>query len=280
MTEEEKTPEEIEAEQKTQDEVKKAAEEKVKIEDRARIQGWIPLSEFKGDPAKHTSAEDFVKRADEMMPIMKAQLGKYETKIFDLEKSLKEQKETTKKIIKVQGKYSEDFYDSKLEEIKIQKRQAVAEQDTELYDKLDKQESKLVKPEPITIDDDFGEHPDITKWKQDNSWYGKDTELTEYAEFVADKLAKKGHNLTPYEFGQEIKKTVEKTFPAKFKNPDSAAGSGVDEAVTRGTTTTTLKKGKDWNSLPKDAKEAYMEIKASMPGYTKEKYLKDYYEGE
>jgi hypothetical protein len=40
-------------------------------ESEARQQGWMPQEEFKGDPDRWTDAETFVRRADEVLPILK-----------------------------------------------------------------------------------------------------------------------------------------------------------------------------------------------------------------
>jgi len=248
------------------------------VEKRAAMQGWVPKEDFRGDKERWIPADEFVKRADNLMPIMKGQLKKYETKIETLEKALDEQKKITKKVVEIQGKYSKDFYDSKLEEIGIQKRQAVVSGDAELYDRLTQQETKIQRPETIEVPkaSEPQDVPEVARWKSENAhWYGKDPELTEYADIISDRIGKKGHSYNPYEFCEAVKEKVKVMFPDKFGGTKQS--SNVDESNTRGTDTKHTK-GKTYNDLPSDAKQQCMRMLKEIPGFTKEKYVKDYFE--
>jgi len=252
-----------------------------KIEQRAKLQGWTPKEDFRGDPERWITAEQFVERADTMMPIMRAQNKKYEKQLSEIQQELKDQKKLTKKMIAIHGKYSQETYDSKIAEIKIQKSQAVEDGNVELYNKLEAQEEKITAPETIKVEEEDTKQKDspiITKWKDENSqWYGKDEELTEYADIIATKMGQKGHSYGEYEFCEAVKEKVKKMFPDKFRNPNARAGSGVDEPDTRGGEDKKNKK-MSWTDLDKDAKGQCAELMATIPGYTKEKYMKDYME--
>lgn len=290
MAGEEKTPEEIEA-QKAEQKVEKEAQEKLDketaaneaTEERARIQGWVPKDDFRGDKERWISANDYVERADTMMPILKAANVKLEKKFLDIEKELESQKELSKKMIKIHGKYSKDSYDGRMSDIKARKLKAVEDQDTDLYKRLEDEESKIVKPEVIEApeeDTKEKDHPEVAKWKEENSsWYGDNVELTEYADIIADRMAKSGHSYNHYDFCNAVKKKVIKMFPDEFKNPAAERGSGVDESDTRGGEDTKTGK-KTWNDLDKDAKAQCAELIATIPNYTKEKYLKEYFSEE
>lgn len=290
MAEEEKSQEELEA-QEAEQKVEKEAQEKLDketveneaVEERARIMGHLPKKEFKGDPERWISAKEYVERADTMMPILKATNAKLEKKFLDLEKELETQKELSKKMVKIHGKYSEDFYDGQISDIKARKLKAVEDNDVDLFKKLEDEESKIVKPETLeTPEEDTKEkdHPEVAKWKEENSsWYGVDVELTEYADIIADRMAKSGHSYKEYDFCKAVKAKVKKMFPDKFKNPNAEKGSGVDEGDTRGGGEIKSEK-KTWNDLDKDAKAQCAELIATIPKYTKEKYLKEYFSEE
>lgn len=261
-------------------EVEKPVEEPVpdpKIEERARIQGWVPKEEFRGDKERWITAKEFTDRADTIMPILKATNKKLESQIGTLESALEEQKKITKKVVEIQGKYSKDFYDSKIEELNIQKRQAVVAGDTELYDRLEKQREGIKKPDDITIPDEskVADLPEVVKWKGENAhWYGKDPELTEFADIISDRIGKKGHSYSPYEFCEAVKEKVKTMFPDKFGVTKQS--SGVDEPNTRGTDTK-HKAGKSWNDLPNEAKQQCTRMLQEIPRFTKEQYIKDYF---
>lgn len=260
-------------------------EEKVvdspEIIERATLQGWIPPEKFKGDKKGFVSAKDYVERADHMMPIMKAQNIKYERQILGLQQDLSVTKETMNKMVTVQQKYSNDTYDSQVADIETQKRQAADDGDLPLYDSLDKKQKKLAKPETIEV-----EQPgkvESQRWIQDNSWFNEDNELTEYAVYLGNKMIESKHHLaTPgneYAFGEEVKKQLKKTFPSKFENPNNKT-SDFDETDTRGGEEQLSGDKKSWNDLPADAKAHCNTMLANgeIPGYTKERYIKDYFE--
>lgn len=249
-----------------------------KIEERAKLQGWVPETEFKGDKARWIPADEFVKRADTVMPILKSQNRKLEEKLLNLDKELTKQREITKKMVKIHGKYVDDFYDDRISNIKKQKSEAVELGDVEKYHKLEVEESKLAKPEKLVIEEEQPQiPPEVARWQSENShWFGKDQELTEYAAIIGDRLAKQGHSYNEYQFLEVVKEKVKTMFPDKF-NGNSNKSSGVDEAGTRGSETTKAK-GKTYNDLPADAKAQCQELLATIPGYTKERYLRDYFD--
>jgi len=266
-------------------------EQNTEVESRARIQGWVPKEEFRGDPARWIPAQDFVKRADEMMPILRSVNKKLEGQVSDLNRKLTDTQGMIEKMVKIQGKYSEDFYTSRISEIKAQKRKAAQDQDFDLYDRLEREEMTFAKPEPIEVKpaqpndglngSDAGE---TERWIEENrSWYGTDQEMTEFAEMIGDQMKNRRHRLaTPgnaYAFCQEVKKRLQAAFPHKFSNPNRNRSSEMDESNLRGGETQTGGSGKGWNDLPGDARAQANKLIREIPGYTKEKYLKDYFEG-
>lgn len=59
------------------------------FEAEAREHGWTPESEFKGDPKRFIDAETFMKRADEMMPLLKADKARLKRELDAIRKDLK-----------------------------------------------------------------------------------------------------------------------------------------------------------------------------------------------
>lgn len=256
------------------------------VEQRARIQGWVPKEEFRGDEARWIPADEFVKRADHMMPILKSVNRKLEGQVSEMSRKLAETQDLMGKMVKINEKYSDSLYEQQVGDLKTKKRQAAQEGNWELYDRLEQQEGKLSRPEKVEVkpsEPSPGIHPDIAKWQEENStWFGKDPELTEYAQFVGEQLKNNKSPLaTPgneYAFCQEVKRRIQATFPSKFQNPNRNR-SMIDESDTRGSDTFTGNGKKTWNDLPDDAKRQCNKLMTEIKEYTKEKYLKDYFEG-
>jgi len=249
-------------------------EQEVNYEERAKLQGWVPEEEFRGDKARWIPADEFVKRADHMMPILKSVNKKLESKFSQAEQELKETKETLKKIVSIQTKYQTDQYTDKISKIHEQKRQAVENADVETYEKLEEQEKKIKPPEQIAEPNEGQE-----RWISENPWFNSDKDLTEDAVALANAMQKKGDPLTQpgreYELGEAVKKKLMVLYPDKFENPNKTT-SDIDETTTRETRQTT--NGKGWNNLPADAKEYWTNQGQYIPGFTKEKYIKEYFE--
>ena len=258
------------------------------IENRARIQGWVPKEDFRGDPSLWRPADEFVRRADEMMPILKSVNRKLESQVGTLTKKLTDTQGMIEKMVKVQSKYSEDSYNTAIADIKTQKLKAVEDGNIDMYQRLEAREALISKPESVHVDPKPNEnhmesmHPDVQQWVNDNStWFGKDPELTDYAVYLGEQLKNsKDPSAMPgneAQFCQKVKERVQKTFPHKFANPNQNITT-IDESSTRGVTPPS-KTGKTWNDLPQDARQHCSRLLQEIPGYTKEKYLKDYFEG-
>jgi hypothetical protein len=80
----------------------RAAQQAIEIEGRAKMQGWVPKDEFKGDPTKWINADEFVKRADHMMPILKSVNKKLEGQVVDLNRKLSQTQDMVQKMVKIQ----------------------------------------------------------------------------------------------------------------------------------------------------------------------------------
>lgn len=125
---------------------------------------------------------------------------------------------------------------------------------------------------------------EVERWKDENkSWYGVDQELTDYAVFVGEQMKNGQHPLaTPgneYAFCQEVKNRIQRTFPQKFQNPNRAR-TDIDESSLRGgdnLDTGTGKKG--WKDLPSEARQQCTNLMAQIKGYSRERFIKDYFEG-
>ena len=254
--------------------------EKIK---RAKMMGWVDKDQFRGDPDKWRPADEFIARADELMPIMRSQMRKYEDTISSLQTELKGTRETVEKIVKVSEKTSEMAYERALSDIRKRQLDAVAAGDTQQWLNLEDEKSKLPRPEPVEFAPKQPPHttdqqnPLFTKWHTDNEWYLSDPAMTRYANAYAAE--NQNPNIPYMTWLDMVGEAVKEAFPHKFQNPNRAKPAAVDGGAQRGAVPG-KPKSKGYNDLPVDAKRLCDKYVSSGLYKTKEDYVKVYFEEE
>jgi len=254
------------------------------IVEKAQRMGWIPPEQFKGSKDNFVPADKFVQRAEEMMPIMKTQLNKYdekvqkyESEIMGLKSTLDAQKKTTEKLVKMSKTISERAYEQAKKDLVKQQAQAVSDGDVEKWQALEDQKDKLEKPDPIEMEKEpVQQNPVFDQWHQGNDWYLKDSDMTIWANGYAQQIQTQSPTM-PYD---QVLKTVEtkakEVFSNKFENPSRQQPPAVDS----GSGSADVKPNKKtYNSLPADAKAACENV-VEQGLMTKEEYVKEYFSEE
>lgn len=252
--------------------------------EKAKRMGWIAPEDFKGDNGKFVPADEFVKRAEDLMPIMKSQLRKYdekvqryESEITGLKSSLESQKKTTEKLVKMSKTVSERAYEQAKKDLQAKQAQAVADGDVEKWQKLEDEKDRLERPEPIEVEKEAPQqNPVFDNWHSQNDWYLKDSDMTIWANGYAQIVQNENPNM-PYD---QVLRTVEAkakdVFSHKFENPNRQKASDVESAPDTNNMTPNKK---TYNNLPADAKSACDNI-VSQGLMTKEEYVKEYFSDE
>lgn len=249
------------------------AVEPTEAEQEARKMGWTPKDEFKGDASRWRSAEDFVERGKNMLPIVKATVKQQQKQIESLTLAMKELGE-------YHNKTEQLAYDRALKDLKEQRATAIAIGDgnevNQLDDKLDELKAQQ-KPAPKVVKEDS--NPVFEEWAKRNEWI-KDDELTDYAYYIGKKLIADGDSGQGSEFYDRVKEKVKKVFPDKFENPrkkDVSSVEGSSPTARRG-------ESKGFADMPADAraacdrmaKNAYADKPTEMAAF-KAEYVKNYH---
>ncbi|MBS3776401.1 MAG: hypothetical protein KGY70_14495 [Bacteroidales bacterium] len=250
-----------------------------KTEERARMTGWAPKEEFKGDPEKWVPAEEWNRRTDEIMPILKSTNQKLESELGTTKKELQSLRDTMKKVVDMHQKVSEREYNRALETIRKQQKTAVEEGDGDTWEKLEKQKDQLEKPSQIDLPENQETENDFQttqkEWFSKNTWCSPENpELYGYAQYVANNLAANDGGPKP-EHLAEIEKQVKEKFPDKFSNKRRETSS-VD---TGDVPPEKAGKKKSYNNLPKEAKDACDKfVKQGL--MTKDQYVEEFFADE
>jgi hypothetical protein len=251
-------------------------------ETKARRLGWVPKEEFRGDPDKHRSAEDFLKRGEEILPILQRDNKRLHENFGKVEKQLKETQETLQTYSEFAKKAAEREYKKSLRELEAKLDAAIELADVNQARQLRKEIAELdggdpaprPKTEPVGEPDAPKVDPEVASWIEQNDWFNRSASLRTYAVEEFGELEKRYPGKTKTELLAEVKQRTVDRFPDKFGvNPkrDGAAtvASPTGDASRR-------KTGKTYDDLPAEAKKACDKYVRTIPGYTRDKYVKDY----
>jgi len=252
------------------------------IESRATLYGWVPKEQFRGDPERWTPADQFVQRADEMLPIARSMNRKLEGDIGTLKQENARLTKTMGKIIDVNKKVSETAYKRAREEITAEQAKAITDGDAEKWTDLETKKDNLEKPEEIKVEEAPAgtvDPPEVSAWKDENPWYNDDPEMGNYADVASDFITKRNPGLPVDQFLSKVKDEVKKKFPGKFTNPNRNKAGVNDGGDFGGGGDPGGGNGKTYNDLPPEAKTACASlIKQKM--ITQKQYVEDYFSEE
>ena len=255
----------------------------------ARLSGWTPVEDFKGDKERWVDADAWNERAEKILPIATAQNKKYERQIKELKetvdlsnKNMEASKETIAKMLKVQESVSEQAYQRALGEIQKKQKDAAEIGDWDGFEDAQKEQADLEKPEQVTetavetpTDPNQWTQEFSEQWQDENKWYSdpKEFAMQGFGMIEAQRLQKEGVTGQKEQLAA-VSKAVREKFPDYFGNKrraTSAIEGGDDDGG--GTSKTS-----SFDKLPKEAKAQYEVIKISQPDYTKKEYVEAYNE--
>lgn len=235
--------------------------------------GWIPPARYKGDPETYVDAEEFIKRGETVLPIIKetnkrlrgeldavrgdntritAALAKAEAAIADIEE--RHTVATQKAVEKAR------------QEVKTQLRAASEAGDHEGVAELTEQMVKLnaadeappaKKPAAPVVA--AAMHPDMLAWNERNKWFGTDRAKTNLALGIAEELRAKGETAIGADFFEKVEKLTAKRYRSDEEDEPPPARQDKVEGGRNGSGAGgngTSPRGKSFASLPAEAKAA------------------------
>ena len=256
MAEAEKV-EELEEEIETSEE---ASEETLAL---AKSMGWVEEEKFRGDTSRWVSADTFVEKGMNDLPILRERVRAQSKKLHDMEQdigSFKAHHEQT----------AEREYKRAIHELEAKQLAAVETADTEEYKRIQQQKQEI---QPPVVKAPSTDNPLYSEWKDKNAeWFEKDAEMTVYANRMSDYIAEtRPYLIGKQDFLEEVEKEVKLRFKDKFENTNRAAPNAVES----GGRPRRPKGGKSYADLPADAKSACDRfVRRGLT--TKEQYIQDY----
>jgi uncharacterized protein YoxC len=274
-------------------------------ETRARRMGWIPEAEWDDSgmdrrPRKFLSADEYVEKVENDVPILRER-NRYLNGVAEkLEKQLTEATSTIKSTnerVSELGELVESLHTQNIEvgrrayeqakrDLEAAKRRAVAEADEETYDAAERRLKEIEQYKPVEKPPKVEKKPDpqpaqdavppeAVAWvnKNQDIWNDRAMNATATA-YHADNLAK---GMTMTESLEKLRDQVRTEFPHKFANErrnDPPAVSSTSPPKRGGNKET-------FESIPADAKQTFERLRkfyeAKGKKYTPEQYAKSYY---
>lgn len=248
----------------------------MEIEQKAKELGWVPQEQFRGDPEKWVPAEEFVRRGEEVMPILRQnnkrledQLTQTRSELAEIKSSLKEATDAMEAFKEYANDASKRAYDKAVQDLRDQKRLALENQDHDaviaadeaLLDLRDKAPKPLEKATAPTKQEQQSQasieaNPEYLAWKADNSdWVDVDQEKMAYAASIGAYLKAMNPGLKGRAMLDKVSEEVRARFPGE--KPVNRVEGGLR---------TGGQGSKTFESLPAEAKAACDRLAARLVG--------------
>jgi hypothetical protein len=258
------------------------------IEHQARVQGWRPLEEFKGNPKLWVDAETFVEKGREIKQFTKRENDELRRKLAEATARLEEQGKTIEEIREYHAGMEKRAIEAAITRLKQEKRSALAEGNVALAGELDEEIDSL-KSAPSAVPQKKEEskqeatqqevHPAVVAWQRENSsWLNNPDEedLNAYAQGLSVRLGNR-RDLSVEDRIEAMNEGLRKVFPEKF-----GVGSARKTAVTAGSgegggASGSRKSNKSVAALPADARAAGERFVKQKLYPDLEAYAKEYF---
>ncbi len=269
------------------------------IESRARLQGWVPKEEFKGDQEKWRPADEFVKRGEEIVPILKERTRTLESKLDEAQRKLEAQERAAAERFQRLERMSETALLRQREQIvgsyEAAMRSAVEMGDVSRYDQLRNDMVTAVTHHdqvamdaarlPQSQDRQAQVHPGElhrqrvqSEWEVKNPWMHSDQEMRAVAVHHSQELARKTPGITIEQNLAEVDKYIRARYADRF--PGSKQGSGpVVEGGSR-LSSSAQSRSRGAADLPADARRQGEKFVAQKLFKDLNEYARDYWSQE
>lgn len=213
------------------------------IEGRARAQGWVPKEQFRGDPEKWRDADEFVRRGEEELPILRERNRSMERKLQELETQFRSRDGEYERKLANFARMSEMALVNQRAQLERSYTQAMLEAgesgDRQRYFQLEQDKSQALRQFDKQVYEPPQEQPrqtngapqlpahvqtTVENWTQKNEWFNRDAELNAVAQAYHVRLGKEKPGMSLDENLAEVTKYVRQRYPERFgSKPGEAA---------------------------------------------------------
>lgn len=262
--------------------------EEQEIRDKATAIGWRPEEEFKGDPALWVDAAEYLRRGEEVLPLVKAEnrrmherQDKLTAEISRLAAVVGEQRKSMDDMAKFNLQQLADKLTEQKRQLTAQLREARKDEDNSLVEDLEEQleenteargkvkdvvAAQAAKPAPQTQQQAAVETPEYKEWAAANPWFGGTSLADDAKSAVAMRLGAKATaaGKTGKAFFEAVDEGLAELYPAAPKRKDPT-----EDGRPSGGSGSTSSSDSGFKGLPPEAKAKAKEQSARFVGPNK-----------
>ena len=240
------------------------------VQKEAEAMGWIPAARFRGDPERFVDADEYIKRGETVLPIVKEQNKRLHSEVAELRTKSAAQEAAlaaaTKAIEEIEERHSVETTKAVAAakaQVKAQlaaaseagDHEAVAELTERMVD-LNTAAEKPAEKKPaaaVVKPDVYAPPPELAAWNERNPWFGTNKRKTALALGIAQELREAGETSVGETFFDKVTAEVNKELGIAEPRGDKVEGgrNGSGDDARQG-----AKGGKSFASLPADARAA------------------------
>ena len=237
----------------------------IEVQREAEKMGWIPPTRFKGDPSRFVDADTYIKRGEEVLPIVKEQNKRLHNELDTLKResqatahALKAAQDAIAQMEERHTVATQKAVDDARRQVKAQLAAASEAGDHEGVAELTEQLTKMAVTEPAPAkapapapEPQFTPPADLVEWNAENPWFGTNKRKTALALAVAQELREQGETSSGRTFYDKVLAEVDKELGVQQPRGDKVEGArGSDGGNAFGG------RGKTYAALPSDARAA------------------------
>lgn len=239
----------------------------VEVQREAEAMGWIPPTRFRGDPERFVDADVYIKRGNEVLPIVREQNKRLHTEL----EAVRTQSAQTAQALKAAQAAIEQMeerhtvatqraVEDARKQVKAQLAAASEAGDhdgvAELTDQLTRMREAEKAPAPAAKpaaapEPAFTPPPDLAEWNAENPWFGTNKRKTAMALAIAQELREAGDTAVGRVFYDKVKVELDKELGVSEPRNDKVEGGRGN-----GDSGSSAPRGKGYASMPSDARAA------------------------
>lgn len=274
-----------------------AAESESELEARARRMGWKPQAEYRGDPDKWVTAQEFIEKGENELPVLRERLRVTDRRLEQTERALHGVNERLREQTEVLTQFRDFARDGEerarkraLEELEERHARQVSEADVAgakatlaAIKEVEAAPAAQPKKAPETPQTPPAPQapqvpPEVTAWVNSNKdWYASDPVMRGAAIALHGQLLQDRPDLSMEENLAEVKRQIVRRFPERFANSRRETPGSVNGPSEPGGRKPA---GRTYADLPPEAKRACDRFVKEIPGYKREEYVATYFSGE